>query len=580
MSNFFKSRKERILPSILAALAVVSVVLLEAPLEIYSANQMDLYCSLRDFYPYCLIIGLGLAALAFAVLYFVPKCLYRLFCPLAVALAFLLYLQWSYLNLQYNGLPGDALGGFTPSKTALIVNTVVWLVVLGLAVATAFFKTRNVVRMGCLILSVLVLGTQISGAMALSVTNRDLFRTREQRMRQDDPEYTSKVLYYDNFTSFSSSRNVFVFLVDRFDEDFAEAALKELPDIYNELDGFTWFQDNLAWFQGTYPSVAWMLTQTPYSGDMSRKEYLNTAYKRGNTPFDLLHEAGYTINLYSDVYDSYSDGYYLPDYIGNLISQKEAGKVSFKNKVLTAVKMIRVALYRSLPFAAKKLLGNVGSGVDSLYRKDLMYTTEMAGIQRKVSEGQFVLQGEKTFSFIHMHGFHSIFFEEHLKAGTDGSPSALAIAAQGSFSIINRYIQEMKRLGVYEDATIIITGDHGKAMAEEDPSDPFAPKLTAMFVKPSGSSGVPLKTSQAQVSHEDLWATVFKSEGLGGNTWAGMSVFDVPEDSDRVRKQYYYVGKRNVKGIDEYIYEITGPARTPTEMQVASYHHYEKYQGQ
>ena len=99
--------------------------------------------------------------------------------------------------------------------------------------------------------------------------------------------------------------------------------------------------------------------------------------------------------------------------------------------------------------------------------------------------------------------------------------------------MIFAYLDEMRRLGVYEDSTIIITGDHPSA--RDDGEIPTQPRLTSLFVKPAGRSEEPLEYSHAQVSQENLIATIVKSAGIRTTHDYGKSYFDIGEDETPTR---------------------------------------------
>ena len=164
----------------------------------------------------------------------------------------------------------------------------------------------------------------------------------------------------------------------------------------------------------------------------------------------------------------------------------------------------------------------------------------------------------------------------------------------------------MKALGLYEDATIVITGDHawsvndylligeelwadkgdevetGEAsdneeetvspeenLPENDPdddSDDRGVRLTAMFFKKSGVSGEPIKTSTAQVSQDELWNTILESEGLE-ELKKGLSFFDIPEGEDRERRYILQIdAKPEINELEEdqlVIYKIVGSGLVP-----------------
>ena len=105
---------------------------------------------------------------------------------------------------------------------------------------------------------------------------------------------------------------------------------------------------------------------------------------------------------------------------------------------------------------------------------------------------------------------------------------------------------QLKGLGLYEDALIIITGDH--PTCSEDGL--IAPALTALFVKPSGSAGAPLAYSHAPVSPDQLPGTVM--EGLFGDREGfGPGYFDV-EEGATARREYDFW---------RFHYEILGDGR-------------------
>ena len=166
-----------------------------------------------------------------------------------------------------------------------------------------------------------------------------------------------------------------------------------------------------------------------------------------------------------------------------------------------------------------------------------------------------IVQSEGQFTFIHLYGCHdtSISVQERINV---------------TFDLIYYYLGQMKVLGIYEDSTIIITGDHAAALSDSKMigsanSKDDGTRVTAMLFKKSGNSGTPLATSSAQVSQDDLWNTIFESEGLIDEK-DGESFFDIPEGEDRARR-YIFEMYKNSKNNDLkhnrlYEYKIVGNA--------------------
>ncbi len=429
-------------------------------------------------------------------------------------------------------------------------------------------------RIGGILLSVIVLGVQVINSIFLVLSNDKILLSYEDRMREYDEQYTPMSMTTENLTTLSDSRNVVVFIVDRFDEEYAELAYAEAPDVYDELTGFTWFRDNIAMFGQTFPSIAWLLTNSAYSSAMGRIEYLNSAYE-GDTPLQKLHDAGYEINLYSQRFYAISDEYYFPDYIANL---NEAERVPFTTgeRLLTAEKLSLLSMYRCFPFLGKKLFGDMNSDLTSRLRGQMKaegnYSVDTKFVYDTVADADFTVEAQKSFHFIHVTGCHDVKYNLDFGPASEQDKADMGVPVRYSFKMIDRYLREMKRLGVYDGATIVITGDH--AAPHDVEREVCEPRLTALFVKPSGVGEGALKTSMAQVSHADLWATIFDSEGLPYDESYGTPVYDVPEDAVRTRINRWHTRGRT--DLDEYVYEITGAGNDFSNWKEVGHEHYKK----
>ena len=132
--------------------------------------------------------------------------------------------------------------------------------------------------------------------------------------------------------------------------------------------------------------------------------------------------------------------------------------------------------------------------------------------------------------------------------------------ARGITRIVGEYLQDMKSLGVYDDATIIITSDHGDWYASmEMPTESTEPIL---LVKPSGSgSEEGIKSSNAPVSHADFHASVLKAMGASADVYSkyGYTYEEIGEDMQRTRTFYHIFHDLHEAKIRGWLkYEITG----------------------
>lgn len=103
--------------------------------------------------------------------------------------------------------------------------------------------------------------------------------------------------------------------------------------------------------------------------------------------------------------------------------------------------------------------------------------------------------------------------------------------------MVSEYLAQLKALGLYDEATIIVTADHGDWYSTDEIHEPSTPIL---LVKPSESAqqaAQPLKVSKVPTGHVDYPATVIDAVG-GDSSKYGPTVFEVPEGS---RDRYYWM---------------------------------------
>lgn len=328
------------------------------------------------------------------------------------------------------------------------------------------------------------------------------------------------VLTYENLHELSSGKNIVVFLVDRFDAKYYRKMEKKYPEFFEGLDGFTYYNDYTSRHCRTYPGVASILTNLEHDYSSKKANAFNYFYSNGGT-MRTLYDHGYTLNVYTETNYVYNDATLMSEYVSN------TGYISLSEEFLVGEE------------ATVDLFERIKS-------RDF-YTVDTLG----------------QFTFIHLYGCHNT-----SKSSNEN--------IEDTFEIIYYYIEQMKALGVYDDATIVITGDHAAALSDSKyigkaSSSDDGTRVTAMLFKRSGDSGIALQRSEAQVSQDELWATIFESEGMLSEK-KGESFFDIPEGEERERRYLFYMYKNaknnNLKYNQVIEYKITGTANDPENWQM------------
>lgn len=580
--TLWEQRKGRGAPAALISVIVPFIVFIVAPFEIYCSNIAELRFALVDFLPLSVMMGIACAAVLFAILWLLPKNIYNIFSAVLAAVGLMLFVQGTYLNQGIDSLAGDNVGAGGVSTVTMVVNTIVWaLVIIGAIVAAVLLtpKKEDYLRIGIILLCVTVLGTQLISCLTLSLTTEGVFLPLQERANtvvEDDEgnirDTRVHCMTKKNITTLSRKNNVFIFCVDRFDDRYAAETFQKHPEIFEDLDGFTYFNDNISLYGHTYPAVTYMITRSELPIDGHRSEYLDSAWRNAET-LKTLKKNGYSVNIYTDPYYGYNSAAAMSGVADNVIPT-ESNEYIVTNPLKLWGQMIRMALYRCLPMVMKDMVGDLNSSIFNNYIQyeadHPEYSSDMKNIFDTVTGTDFETVDNNVFTFLHFSGCHGVDYDAEWGDVDPSESTDITISVKNSFKIIGRYLEEMKRLGVYDDATIIITGDHAAALHDGVLIGETALKtrVTALFVKPAGAPAEELKYSSAQVSQDNLWATIMKSAGIENDLDLGRSVFEVPENETATRRYVWH--KYNVTSYTECLYEIIGSARNPQNWRLVS----------
>ena len=553
-----EERLGRIVPALLSSLTLALVVFVVAPLDIFGSNYAELDFSLKNF-AFFLILGAVLTVLLFGLLMFLlPRKAYRCVFAFTLATAALFIIQQNFLNFGMNSLPGDKLPGEIPSAGEIIIDLLVWIVVYGGAFFLAIWVNikgdkGDVIKTVSFIVSFALLASQITSPIFIVINSNSKFETNI--LKGSGKKEKTTINTERGFNELAQKNNVFYFCIDRFDEEYAEKAYASDRGIFSELTGFTWYRDNVSNYGHTFPAVANMLTQKKYNADLKRAEFLDKVYKGGDTPLDKLNENGYAVNIYTVKYYAFTDARHLPQYVGNLAKATDESneRISFA----LSAQLAGFSLYRAAPLVFKQFFdtgstsdvnGIVNKKGDDGYEEWIGTNSQAETLAKNAIT---VGDSEKKFAFIHYDGMHDVL-----------QPSSLFIPSilSRNIGVVNSFIKALKENGLYKDSTIIITGDHSRPVSDIsgvlDGNGKGQPRRTALFVKTAGSDEG-FAVSEAPTSHEDIWATIFRSENIGYEG-SGVAVNLLSEGQSRERTYVWHT--YGTVPLKEYVYKINGKA--------------------
>ncbi|MDE6984506.1 MAG: hypothetical protein K2O99_08235, partial [Lachnospiraceae bacterium] len=123
---------------------------------------------------------------------------------------------------------------------------------------------------------------------------------------------------------------------------------------------------------------------------------------------------------------------------------------------------------------------------------------------------------EKAFRFYHMHGAHEPYtFSDDMKYDKTGRESGLYSQIRGSMKIVYLYMEQLRELGLYDDATILITADHGQQTDFiEETGKPQWVSAPVLMIKEPHSTGTQMQVCDVPVSQAEMMASMVRALGM------------------------------------------------------------------
>lgn len=546
--------RKKVLLSLLVSFAAPFVLLICSGFSVFFANAGEFNFGFMDFAPLWILGSLLVGGIFFTSLIFTKGVAYNSLFSVYSFIAILGFVQNMVTTMTFQGIPGDG-NASVPTPAKVILNFAVWVI---LATVIIWFSVLSKkAAQGRVIISFLLVLVMVM-QLATTIPSAINYITREEAPKPTTNDDSMVYLTTDNMFEVSTVDNIIVLVLDRFDDRYFQELKNSGSDYLNALDGFTYYADNISTYPRTYPAITSMLTGTE-NDFSSRSGYFTKAYGTSSFLKDIDNN-GYKINLYIPTYYTYDNAEVFAGKVANISG---AQGYTVDNHFALLGKMFELSSYFWAPemFKSATISTDAFNSVVSLDgsapKYEMTQTSDAEFYNIFQEEGLSTQSKEGTFTFLHLRGCHSPFTLDencNLKAGDNYHSLA---QTTGMFKFISEYLQELKDKGLYEDATIIITGDHAALSSDKELYND--PNLTALLVKEKGQSGTPLKTSYAQVSQDNLHATIVRSAGLKTDRDYGTAYSEVPEGENVERTHYFQIYTGNAREDENVTYTIKGP---------------------
>lgn len=532
---------------------IAANVFLFMPFTLYVGNGSEFTVSFDAIFKVYLPLAAFVVGILSLFAMLLPRSLYLMFLSVMAAASLLLWLQGNLLVWDYGLLDGRSIDWSVKAWRGWL-EVALWVIALAVAGVGYRQLSQPIIR------TALVIFLLQTAVFAFNWTQY----TPELSERADAGNAAEAL---SNIHRFSSQENVVHIIADGFQSDiFAElTAQGELGKrLATALDGFTFFREHMGVYSYTHMTVPAILSGKIYRNHIPIKDHLASTVG-GKSILSAANDAGYEIDLAvpaGTLANIYSKAPYTNLY--RVTKQEHINNAGFET--YDSAKLIDLTLFRVSPHFLKKHIHNdqlwfVQSFMTDQDYKGLAFFSH-ARFLRTLSERMSADRPEPVYKLIHLMLSHNPMVATSRctypgRALPTVRETVMNQARCGLFEVVNM-LESMKRLGIYEDATIVVMGDHGAWVPpvglEGVPSpdgksfDVIDPAMTALAVpllavKRPGDSG-PMQISDAPSWIVDTAATIAEATGLEGD-FAGESVFDLDPEEPRERRHFFYVYKRS-----------------------------------
>ena len=511
--------KGRIGVAFLVSFFTVFTILVVAPLELVANSARDLSFNLNDVAGPVIIAGLVITLILTVILSLLRKRVFNVAVALVGAIGVASYVQAVFLN---GGMPladGHAVN-WSDFTTQMIVSGSIWLAIIAAAAVFSLLKARQL-RTGLLVTATALIIVQAVGVASL--WGPSIAASMDAHAEHQQVIATREGLY-----NVSSKKNVVVFVLDTTDTAFVQKLYDEHPETFAPLTGFTWYRNSVGSMIPTRYGIPSLVFENRIQPEQSASDFIQN-WSNNSHYLNNVNQLGYSVGLYTDNFNwAYTDYMY-----NRTINYHEPRGRGVENQldVLGALRILyKTAFCRDMPWVFKPRFWYYTEDLNMRMRKpvnmdevdlssqpytedDLKYYQELQhyGLSIDDSAGQ-----KGSFRFIHLIGSHPPYtLDRNVEPTSDPSKENVEEQTMGAYRIVAQYIAELKRLGVYENTSFIITADHGEwYLTDTDIQRPSAPVI---MYKPAGQTAEeaaqPMQVSDAPVWHYDIFAQTLKDMG-------------------------------------------------------------------
>jgi hypothetical protein len=487
------------------------------PTEVFFANYHTFGVLFSDFGVWFLVMGIGATLLLSFVIVLLPERVRNIFLLTLWAISIAGYIQTMFLNRNIDQI-GATSEGYQPELRTILLNAGIWIIILLAAVGICWIAKKHAQKIVVLSSCALILMQAVAYVFLIVTAEEDAFHYEEGEIALDGSQQYEV----------SPNKNVIVFVLDNISNVAYAYSRLTYPEMDTIMKDFTYYTNADSNYYGTFPSLCHIMTGYEYDPSVTVNQWTYDAWKNEDTTsfYEKLHESNYQVHVYTNLEESQllvgTNGVQmLGGEVDNLL--ETTSEVDVNHRMLWQ-SLLQMSAYRFMPEVLKPQFDipnsqyanlvtykdNVVNAVNPLYYSDLT----AKGLTRSDTEDNYLI-------FQYLNGIHELINDENCElVSVDDYQQTMA----GIWKLLDEYFNQLKECGVYDDATIIVTSDHGTQFYGQN----------IFFIKKAGEVNDALQESNAPITLQELLPTLAQETGIYEESM-GKTIWDYSENEARTR---------------------------------------------
>lgn len=518
-NHMIKQIKERIKETetgIIVAFAMCFLICIYAPMELFFTNKGDFWFDIYMLLPRCLILFIFTAFGSIVILEFAFrwKRMYYIVVGAYFVVLICTYIQGNFLIRGLPPLDGTDIV-WSDYYAQRILSVLIWTAMVCMVLFC--FKKMTIEKVQAMLKGISICLLLLLGFTLIMVCVANKGYEQSGIMTA-----TTK-----NEFQMSEDTNCVILMLDAVDAWTFSNIIEKNSGYKDNLEDFTYYDNVVGAYPFTEHAVPFILSGMWYENEQSFETYMKDVTRE--SPFFLeLESREYKLGIYDDAIK---------------IPVEEAG-TRFENMIancdrprseLEFVKVIvKMAGIKYAPFELKRFCYNLPLRVSDLrvvdtHEGEAVFDWSNLDLYEALLAEPTSYTSEKCFKMIHVEGAHVPYqYDEKLNVIENGTYEQNVLA---SLTLIDAYLNELRRAGVYDNSIIVIMADHGY----DEENGRYGRQNPVLLVKGLNEKH-PLEISKAPISYVDLQDAYVKL--LDGKS--SREIFEWEEGDERERRYLFY----------------------------------------